>query len=190
MMIDWFLRTGRKHEGKITRYGIDQHLFNYSAYNHRSYTPFPIGSNVHHCDLGDYTELLIFRAVLKDGGGLPIEEWRKEERIYVNRAREIEIAEEDTCNYQGLYDLGSMHDLIGKTLKGEVNSYYDHFNPHIHNIEFSTAGNGYRLLMKYRYAIDGLIGSEWEFPIRQQEKESITAFTKRALSEINNLILK
>ena len=192
-VINWMLKTGLTHEFRYGwhRYGVDQHLFGYSANNHKSCTPFLLDSN-----LRIFVENLLFRGVVKNAYlNEAIQEWRKQENISLNTYRMLSFPEEhpklESHKTWNLYwEIINLKEYVGKYLKKELfhSEYRERINPKIIGISFSTCGYGYSV--KYTYSFENYnYEPGWDECISQKEGESIDVFIHRVYKEIENALI-
>jgi len=182
-VLNWILKTGRRYDecvGKWNRRGIDQLCFSYSHNNNTdSFTE--IGNN-----LEINTRLCFINLIVQTVYYDFQKRWRKENNIYLNKYRMLYF---DNDVYSvSISNIRDIYKLNNSKLKKEFfhPEFPNDINPFITNIEFSTNGNGYRVLLGYTFENCKNSGWEKEF---SQEDLTLKQFLTKTLNEIKQLII-
>lgn len=196
-MINWFLKSGvpyYERQGRWNVEGVSKFVLGYSANNHHSETMYTKPMNIDNIDL--QVDSILLRTLVKTTNIKCINDWRKAERISLDRFRYFYINEEipklDRWNTWYLHSaIRKLNDFVGKKLNPSEYNTKSYSNPKISSIYLHVNGGGYCVDCHISYQSEGykFNYNDYNLSFRQKEDESIDMFIYRVHQSINNLII-
>jgi len=191
MVLDWMLKTGKKHRQRSGRWnviGISQFLFDYSGNDYDSEISIPKKS----WNYSNFFDSIFARAIFKEPNK-SINEWRNTESINPKKCRMLDFEESYGYNEKHPYLswlLASFFELIGSELKKEFAhpDYIERTVPKIISIKIFTTGNGW--IVRYVFSFSEFdYEPGWSKSFHQNESQSISAFFQEAYEDITTRFL-
>ncbi len=187
-VFNWMLATGKKYDGPRAGYGhsgMDQIVYGYSANTHNSYTD--LGK-----DFETTLQLGFVNAIVKTP--IPsVLDWRNTERVGLGKFRILSFPDErpfSRWNWNLYREIKGIYEYKGRLLRKEHfhPEYPERTEPKILEMQFSTAGSGYRITLEFSFKnFDYEPG--WEKSFSQREGEGIDMFIYRFHREMSQLLL-
>lgn len=188
MVLDWMLKTGKKHRQSTGRWnvdGVNKFLFDYSANDHDAEVSIPKKPH----NYSSFFDAVFARAIFKKPNK-PINEWRESENIFPNKYRMLkreDIFKGTEKHFYLGWLLNDLFELKGKELNKKVAhpSYLGRTIPKIIGVKIYTYGQGWRL--KYQFSFSEFdYKPGWLCDFYQNENEPIAEFFLRTYNEISN----
>lgn len=192
-MINWLLDTGKGYEeysGRWTKYGVSKFLLGYSANNYDG-TDKVFWKPVHTDNVKYWISSILLNAFVKTTTIECINEWRKNNNIYLDKIRVLEISDEIppyAQNYSLFWEIKNLYDdFAGKDLNSDFDILIKSFkNGRINNLTLSVNGYGYAILCDLSYGSEShnfsYYNSRLEF--LQKRDESIDMFIYRVKNKL------
>mgnify|MGYP000855192579 FL=1 len=194
-MINWMLKTGIPYSERTGRWNVDgvsKFILGYSANNHTGSTMHTQPLSIENIDM--QVDGILSRAIVKTTDTKCINQWRQDERIYLNKYRYFDIDEDVPFTQRGWYlsrEIKGLNDFIGKDLSTEYN-HRSFINPRISKVYFHVNGHGYQVECYVSYGSENhkFNYTQSDFIFSQKDGESVDIFIYRCKEFINSKLIE